>query len=476
MQFSFAPTQYFWLAIVALSLVIFLLQQKNTWLTAYCFGFGWFGIGSWWLAPTFHSFGGLNWLLSAAIIMIIGLIMGLFPALWLWGCQKLTHTFKHSLMIVLPMTAILMEWLRGHLFTGLPWVSLGTLSLDTPAAAWISIFGTYGMAFLPCLIAVSLAFLYTRQLRRTGLIGLIFCSFFIWLAPAIPEAEGPQQQVVLIQPNIPQDHKWDSQFLNSNMQNLISLSAQHAKHADLIIWPEAAIPFYLEQSPSWDQYLTQQMQIWNTTVLFGALKLFPASQSAQNGLYLFDPEQQASQRSFAGKKHLVPFGEYVPSWLPWLHKIVPDIGNFQPATDDGVLSTNSEYFGSLICYESIFPEQARQRVQDGAKVLTIVTNDAWYGHSPAAWQHLQAAQARAIETGRYVLRAANTGVSAIIAPNGHITASAPWWTQTALTGTYHSSNIITPYQYWGDFPALLISLFSTLFILFLGWLKRRQQK
>ena len=124
---------------------------------------------------------------------------------------------------------------------------------------------------------------------------------------------------------------------------------------------------------------------------------------------------------------------------------------------------------SLICYESIFPEEARARVEQGAQVLVVVTNDAWYGRSPAAWQHLQAARVRAIETGRYLLRAANTGVSAIIAPDGSITATAPWWTQSVVKGTYRLSDVVTPYQKWGDLPSLIVA-----FILLLaGGLSRR---
>ena len=160
---------------------------------------------------------------------------------------------------------------------------------------------------------------------------------------------------------------------------------------------------YLERNPNWQRWLNEQMNSWKTPVLFGSLKLFSDTGDSQNGLYLFEPNK-SSEKQFAGKHHLVPFGEYIPSWLPWLRKIGPDIADFQPAHDNGILSTGSSQFGSLICYESLFPEEARQRVQAGANVLIVVTNDAWYGHSPAAWQHFQASQARAIETGRYVLQ------------------------------------------------------------------------
>jgi len=204
--------------------------------------------------------------------------------------------------------------------------------------------------------------------------------------------------------------------------------------------------------------------IWNRPLLFGGLKVtgggeadVPAARTptAQNGLFLQMPA--GGERSFTGKHHLVPFGEYVPSWLPWVKKLVPNIADFEQSTSGGVLSADETIFGSLICYESIFPEEARDRVAEGAEVLVVVTNDAWYGKSPAAWQHLQAARVRAVETGRYVLRAANTGISVIITPDGSITATAPWWTQAVVKGTYRLSNRVTLYQQWGDVIALLLA-------------------
>ncbi|MFQ5345688.1 MAG: apolipoprotein N-acyltransferase, partial [Mariprofundus sp.] len=128
--------------------------------------------------------------------------------------------------------------------------------------------------------------------------------------------------------------------------------------------------------------------------------------------------------------------------------------DFRPAGDSGVIQARGIAYGSLICYESLFPEEARARVLHGAEVLVNVTNDAWYGTTPAAWQHFQAARMRAVETGRFVLRAANTGVTAIIQPDGVVRGISPWWTQTVLSGNYRLSNTQTGYVRWGDWPLL----------------------
>ena len=185
-----------------------------------------------------------------------------------------------------------------------------------------------------------------------------------------------------------------------------------------------------------------------------------ANGHASNGAWLLSPQQQNTP--FVGKHHLVPFGEYVPSWVPWLHKLVPDIGNFRPAQDSGTISLtvndNPLHIGLLICYESIFAAAMRQRLEHGPNLLAVLTNDAWYGQSPAARQHLQAPRLRGVESGRFVMRAANTGVSAIIAPDGTLASTIDWWQQGVVRGTVSPSSITTPYARFGDAPIMELAL------------------
>ena len=292
-------------------------------------------------------------------------------------------------------------------------------------------------------------------------------------APQPLEPTGDAHRAALIQANIPQDQKWDARFLNSTMQRYATLSADIADQADLIIWPEAAIPFFMERAPEWDTWLTQKIVQWQTPLLYGGLKL-TGKRTAQNGLFAADParpEIMTANRAFAGKHHLVPFGEYVPEWIPFLHTLVPEIANFKPADDRGTLTLRGITYASLICYESLFPEEARAHVRGGAQVLVNVTNDAWYGKTPAAWQHFQAARMRAVETGRYLLRAANTGITAIIRPDGVVSAVQPWWQAHALVGQFRLSTSQTPYMRWGDWPLL-----GCLIILMLPLLMRRSSR
>jgi len=459
MQFTFSPYDQNWLAIIALAIWGWLLlNSSRPFLISYLFGFGWFGLGSWWLADTFHLYGGLPYPVAYGCVALVGLVMAFFPALWGWLTVRISGNSSWTVLLF-PASAVLIEWLRGHLFTGLPWTSLGNLILDTPASSWASVVGVYGAAAIPALIAISLAAFSHRKTSPAAVAGLLLSAIIFLFPPQPLKFKGEAKTAALIQGNVPQDVKWNRTFLEETMRRYDTLSGSAFEGADILIWPEAAIPFFLSRAPGWDHWLSNRVTIWSTPLLFGGLKVTEekpgAPAIAQNGLFIQQPG--SSGRDFTGKHHLVPFGEYVPSWLPWLHKIVPNIADFQPAENGGVLMGSDTIFGSLICYESIFPEEARARVEQGAQVLVVVTNDAWYGQSPAAWQHLQAARMRAIETGRYLLRAANTGVSAIIAPDGAITATAPWWTQSVVKGTYRLSDVVTPYQRWGDLPPLIVA-------------------
>ena len=455
MPLAFSPFDHNWLAIPCLTGWLWLIGQGRPIRCGFAFGFGWFGFGAWWLAPTLHIYGHLPWLAAAFCVFLVGVVMAMLPAWWAWLTWK-TAGGSAWVLLSFPAAAIAEEWVRGHLFTGLPWTALGNLLLDTPAIGWAAWFGVYGAALLPALIAASLLLLLTAGRQRAGAAGMTAVALLMIFAPAPMAATGAFHTAALVQANIPQDKKWDADFVNATMQRYARLSAGAAAHADLLIWPEAAIPFFLERAPGWSAWLDQQVQSWQTPLLYGGLKL-TGERMAQNGLFAFDPQTATtlSKRDFAGKHHLVPFGEYVPSWIPFLHTLVPEIANFRPAEDDGVVRLRSIAFGALICYESLFPEEARSRVQHGAQVLVNVTNDAWYGTTPAAWQHFQAARMRAVETGRYVLRAANTGVTAIIQPDGVVAEEAPWWTQTALLGRFQLSDAQTRYVRWGDWPLLI---------------------
>ncbi len=462
MPFAYAPYDYKWLAIAGLSGWLLLLLRGSGFSLGYAFGLGWFGIGAWWLAPTFHNFGPLAWPWAVLATFAVGGVLAVFPALMAWLGLRLAGKQIYRILLLMPLLAVGEEWLRGHVFTGLPWTPLGSLLLDTPAIGWAAVFGVYGAGLLPVALAAALAGLLISRIWKYSLAVLILLICASLFAPSPYMAKGKIHRVALIQANIPQQLKWEPGFLGDTMNRYVRLSSEAAKHSDLIVWPEVAVPLFLERAPEWRAWLLEQMQSWKTPVLFGGLKLGTDGHSAYNGLYLFRPD--STKLEFVGKRHLVPFGEYVPSWLPFMHTLVPNIADFKPTYDSGVLSPDGGAYGSLICYEAIFPEEARHRAAH-ASVLINVTNDAWYGHTPATWQHFQAARMRAVESGRYLLRAANTGVSGIVAPDGSLVKSIPWFKQGVVYGEYRDSTAKTPYLRWGDKP-LLVLLLPLLIIVF----------
>jgi apolipoprotein N-acyltransferase len=467
MPFSFSPYDYKLAAIVALAGWVYLIWRGPAWWIGFAFGLGWFGVGAWWLAPTFHTYGPIVWPLAVAVVVLVGAVLALFPALIAWATRALCRR-ERDLLLVFPCVIVLEEWLRGWLLTGLPWTSLGNLLLDTPAVGWAAYAGVYGIAALPATMAASIFLLTRRATRASGAVGAAICFVAVLFSPAPFKADGGTSSAALVQANIAQDVKWDSAFLLETMQRYQRASA--AATADVLVWPEAAVPMFLSMAPDWDRWLSRQVRAWKTPLIFGGIQREADSSIAHNGIFLEQPG--ATQRKFVGKQHLVPFGEYVPAWLPFVRSLAPGIGDWQPSFDDGILSDGSRRYGSLVCYEAIFPEIAVARVRAGAEVLVNVTNDTWYGESPAAWQHLQAARMRAVETGRFILRAANSGITAIIAPDGSITQSAPWFTESIVQGEFNTSGITTPYVRWGN--AILFVFALPLAILGISrWLRAR---
>jgi len=452
MQFAFSPYDQWWLACLLPAFVLWLAQRDHALAHGYAFGIGWFGVGSWWLIETFYLYGGVPYWGGILIVALIGMVMGVFPALWFAVACRLARSPLH-LLALFPASVVVFEWLRGHLFTGLPWTALGNIVLDTPAVAWASVLGVYGVAALPALCIAILA-LFPVYPRYAAVASLMAIGLF-WAAPTPVAPKGEMQTAALIQGNIPQDQKWDARFLRQTLDDYIQLSVVAADHVDVIVWPESAVPFFPSLMPDWDQWLQHEMASWHTPVLYGGDRLLPSNNNdhAQSGLYAF----VEGERTFSGKHHLVPFGEYVPSWLPFIRTIIPAIANFIPANGTGVLHAGGMVYGTLICYESIFPEEARKRIQNGAQVLIVASNDAWYGRSPAVWQHTQAARMRAVETGRYLLRVGNTGITAVIAPDGRITHQLPWWQRASLVAPFYTSERLTPYVRWGDLPSLLLA-------------------
>lgn len=480
LPFSFAPYDLIPLAFVSLGLLFFswirAASYRQILLSGFLFGLGQFGAGVSWVYISLHHYGGASVL--TATIMTAAFVAAL--ALFTMASATLAGFFRQSpksfqLIVVFPLAWMVVEWLRNWLFTGFTWLQIGNSQLDSPLASFAPLFGVLGIGYFVALITGLLCSLFFIQ-RAKWLpvfvsISLIFASSFflgqqIWTQP-----EGEPFKVTLIQGNIPQDQKWRSHMRQK------TLSLYHRKTLEnldsrLIVWPETAIPaLYHQVKEGYLDPLARTVRAAGADVLIGV----PVE---KEGSYYNALISIGSDSGFYFKRHLVPFGEYLP--LKPLSTFVTDLleipmSDFGVGTDEQPLLRGAGYpLAATICYEDIFGHEARMGLPE-ARFLVNVTNDAWFGDTAAPHQHFQMARMRALESGRYMLRSTNSGLTGIVAPDGSVVAEAPLFEEAVLSGEITAMEGETPYVRWGDVPVVCF-LFLQLgaVILYSKRAKRRQ--
>jgi apolipoprotein N-acyltransferase len=291
-----------------------------------------------------------------------------------------------------------------------------------------------------------------------------------------PDPAGPIR-VALVQPNIPQEIKWDPAALDGIMQGLARQTTQAALlKPDLIVWPEASAPLVLDYSPHYLNMVRQLATGAGTHLLVGSLSpvLKNGDPATRNSAYLYGPDGLLVDQ--AAKQHLVPFGEYVPleSLLPFVRKLTHGIGDLIPGAGTGVLEHPRGGAGLAVCYELIFPGLVRQRFVDGAGFLVTITNDAWFGASAAPYQHFANAVFRAVENRTYVVRSANTGISGMVDPYGIVQARSELNAEAVVAVAIQPRTGIPFYSRHGDLFALLCGLLSVAALLRAGVRSRQR--
>ncbi|WP_051261201.1 apolipoprotein N-acyltransferase [Desulfovibrio inopinatus] len=403
---------------------------------------GWLGaIGVlYWTVVPVHYYGNVPWILALPCPVVLGFVMGLYSAFFAWFLRLTAD--RHGPFAQAVYAGCLwatIEWARGILLTGFPWMSMASGLAAWPVAIQaVSIVGAFGLAgILSTLIALLLGRPFRIRYGMLSIAGFAALITFGFMSLKNPPNAKPLSSVGIIQGNIDQSLKWDPDYQEKTVKTYISLSEKlvEAHHTDVLIWPETALPlFFQDRSPLTHQVM-QFVKQSNTPLLTGA----PAYERAPNGdanlfnrAYLIVPNS-ASTASY-DKQHLVPFGEYVPlkEYLTFISKLAHGIGDFAPGTSSTPLRAGHLAMGMLICYEAIFPELAQQRVENGANVLVNISNDAWFGYTSAPRQHLDLAILRAVEQGRYILRATNTGISTVIDANGRLRSSTPLFERTSM--------------------------------------------
>lgn len=508
-----------WAALVPLLTILPEASRKQSFWYGWLTGFVYFLGCVYWITGTMMVYGHLPFLVSLLIMFLLILYLGLYVGLFGYLYKRTLESHPGLIQILaVPAVWTTLEWLRGHLLTGFPWVLLGYSQYQVlPIIQVADLTGVYGVSYVIVLVNVALSQILRASLilhhqgssmrqiwapflLGTIVIGLTLTYGSLRLSTLSNLPSHHSLRVGLIQGNIDQAQKWDPAYQEETIgiykdltrRALSSASGQVHEpnlrqpipgHLDLVVWPETATPFFFELEASYQEDLKEFVQDQRVHLLFGSLAIGPPMQDEDRSPQDATPVlfNSAYLLSFTGtpvarydKIHLVPFGEYVPlsSLLFFVHKMVEGIGDFGSGREFTVMQADETRLGVVICFEVIFPELVRQFVKNGAGLIATLTNDAWFGRSSAPYQHFSMAVFRAVENRVPVVRAANTGITGSIDAIGRIRGTTPLFTRTYLVQEVILKDIQSVYTQYGDLFAYLCGIITVAILARSGWKKR----
>lgn len=467
LPFAFSPYDQHVLAILSPALLFHALLKATpprAFTYGYLFGLGMFGAGVNWLHISIHLFGGVNLAGSLLLTFILVAYLALYPALVGYLARRIPARSEFSLLAgMLPALWMLAEWVRTWMLTGFPWLHLGYSQIDTPLAGLAPVAGVFGLSWGLAAVAGGLAAI--RLCKRAGRfavaagIGLLVLAGWAVGKHDWTRSTEPGFPVTVVQGAVPQDMKWRAEFREQSLERYRTLTEPHW-HSRIIVWPETAIPAFSHQVEVFLNQLKSQAEAHGTDLYVGLPVSSRDGHRYYNSLLLLN-----SAGGIYNKRHLVPFGEYLPmkAWLADLVRFLQiPMSDFSPGDQDrALLIGNNAVAGISICYEDTFGEEVIQALPE-AEILINVSNDAWFGDSAAPHQHLQMARMRALETGRYLLRATNTGVSAIIDQKGTIVRHSAQFQPATITAEVKLYEGLTPYASLGNLPVIIAALLTVL--------------
>ncbi|MBU1230837.1 MAG: apolipoprotein N-acyltransferase [Proteobacteria bacterium] len=429
-----------------------------------------------WVYWPVQHFGGVHWLLAAPVPVLLSLAMGAYFGLFgLAAHYSARRLSPLQSLIFLGLCWSLMEMAVATFFSGFPWLTLSAAFVPwtivvLPAAD----IGAYGLSGVLAVIACGAV--HSRGSRSCAVASASAVVLVLGLGLLHLRAyaeDSPPRTVAVVQGNIDQSLKWDPAYQQTTVSTYVDLSRKVLATArpELIVWPETSMPFYFQDDSPLRKPVLDFVSSTNATLLLGA----PAySRQLGDAFTLFNRAFLLGGAGVApdwyDKEHLVPFGEYMPlpSWLP-LEKLVNGVGDFVPGRDQKAIRSGDLALGVLICYEAIFPGLAQERVSQGANIIVILSNDAWFGATSAPMQHLNLTALRAIEQGRWIVRSTNTGISAFIDPLGRVQRAGPQFEALAAAGRVYPRTRTTLFHtLYGPLllgAGVLAALFAALFIL-----------
>ena len=473
---GFAPYYFYPATIASLISLFYLWQKSNTAkqaaLLGLMYGLGLFGVGIYWIYISLHDFGGMPWWMASFSTFVLCGFLALFPAI----VGALSKGINYSLLSI-PVFWTLSEWVRSWIFTGFPWLTVGYSQVpQSPLVGYLPIIGVYGISFISVFIASLIAYWLAKPTqsniwKRMAVAALILIwgsgsllKFVEWTKPI-----NNSTSVALLQGNISQEIKWSPKITDQTLKTYLDM-AQKSK-AKLIIMPETALPMLANRIPhQYMQALKNHALSNQGDILIGVVEgIASANQNDPDQYYNSMLSIGSANTQTYRKSHLVPFGEFIPlktvfSWIyqDWLNIPLSDLA--RGSLEQHPMNVAGQKVAVNICYEDVFGEEIIRQLPE-ATLLVNVSNDAWYGESLAAYQHMQFSQARAIETGRVMLRATNTGATAMIDSHGKIIAHAAHFSKTTLSIEAQGYTGTTPYVRWGNWPLIIVLITTTIGLL-----------
>ncbi|WP_420476741.1 apolipoprotein N-acyltransferase [Noviherbaspirillum sp. ST9] len=464
--FAFAPFGLWPIQIGTLALLFWLMMRETGFahgaLLGWAYGTGWIVAGVHWLYISMHRYGGLPGWMAVVAVILLGVGLSVFTALGTGAVAEAKKRWAIAppafLLLVMPGAWTLVEWTRGWIFTGFPWVSSGYAHTASPLVGYAPVIGVYGIALVSAVIAGCLALLPSRKIA-IALAVLLFAGGLGLRGIDWTKPHGNPVTVRLLQGNVPQEMK----FMPGQIEAALSL--YHGmiveKPADLIATPETAIPLLSTQLPPDYLQLLGDFSMRSKSHLVLGIPVSDGPRLYANSVLGIAPDTTAMYRY--DKHHLVPFGEFIPPGFRWFVEMMKiPLGDFsRGALLQPPFAVRDQWVLPNICYEDLFGEEiaaqlagSREGKIPQATILLNVSNIAWFGDSIALPQHLQISQMRSIETGRPMLRSTNTGVTAVIGPKGDVLSQLPPFEKGVLAASVQGFKGFTPYSLYGNFPAI----------------------
>jgi apolipoprotein N-acyltransferase len=422
---------------------------KQVVAASYAAGVIFFAGSCYWITETMIIYGGLPVPLGLGVGALFALAFGFYFVLFGLGVHLAVRKLGPPGLFFAAPLWVTVELLRSILFSGFPWMlsgyALAPYSGILQIATWT---GVYGLSFLAAGVNSVIAYAVLQRTFRWAAVA----AAVIVIASILPvfgeEPSGNTIEVRLVQTNISLDQSWTRPDFDALLNELTTLSTRGGTSPKLVVWPETPAPFYLAEDAEFRTRIQSIAMKLGAYFLVGYIDA--ANEGPSNSAGLLDPS--GKQISRYDKMHLVPFGEYVPfkRLLFFAESLTRQAGNFVPGAEYSLGVLDGRKVSTIICYESIFPNLVRQFVKRGSELIVLITNDGWFGKSSAPYQHLRMGVVRAVENRRYMVRTANTGITAIIDPYGRVEAETPIGVRTILDGPARFRSDRTFYTQYGD--------------------------